>query len=231
MSAASIDPRSFDNLPAVYDRYAELVGGPLRDYLSARLGGHPGRAVDLGAGTGQHAALLADRYIEVLAVDNSAAMLAHAQALRPRPNIAYQLRDLRQVTPQRDGLFDLVLSCYALHHVDQLDHTLRGIRNLLTPGGQVILIDNVDPRRRVPRSWFVKEAVRGLAADVLHHRRPVAQAAEVFRLSVHPAWLDHLTSDQFVTPDEFARHYLAVFPSAEVTSMYRARALHWAPDL
>ncbi len=157
-------------------------------------------------------------------------MLTRAETLRPRPNITYQCRDLREVTPDRDGRFDLVLSCYALHHVDRLDDTLRGIRDLLTPGGQIILIDNVDPRRRVPRSWFVKEAVRWLAADVLHHRRPVAEAAEVFRLSIHPAWMDHLTGDLFLTPDEFAHHYLAVFADAEITPMYRARALRWAPD-
>jgi 2-polyprenyl-3-methyl-5-hydroxy-6-metoxy-1,4-benzoquinol methylase len=78
-------------------------------------------------------------------------MLHHAQTVRPRPNIRYQRRDLREVTPDRDGRFDLVLSAYALHHVDRLGTTLRGIRDLVAPGGQVILIDNVDPRRRVPR--------------------------------------------------------------------------------
>src|SRR6266536_6503488 len=106
MSPARADPRSFDQLPAVYDRYAELVGGPLRDYLTARLPSSGGRAVDLGAGTGQHAALLADHYAEVLAVDTSAAMLTRAETLRPRPNITYQCRDLREVTPDRDGRFD-----------------------------------------------------------------------------------------------------------------------------
>jgi SAM-dependent methyltransferase len=223
------DPRRFDHLPVVYDRYATLVGRPLRTYLAARLPRTGGRrAVDLGAGTGQHSTLLADYYGEVLAVDISQPMLTHALAERARPNVDYQCRDLRDVTADRDGRFDLVFSAYTLHHVQaDLDEALAGIRRLLAPGGQAILVDNVDARRRVPRSWFVKEAVRGLAGDVLHHRRPLPDAVEVFRLSVHPGWLDHLTSDEFLPPDEFAHRLLAVFPDAGITRLYRARAVHW----
>jgi SAM-dependent methyltransferase len=226
-SAASTDPASFDQLAVMFDRFAELVGRPLTDYLRARLPDRGGRAVDLGAGTGQHAALLAERYDEVLAVDVSAPMLAYAAERRPRGNVRYEHRDMRSVTVEADGPFDLVLCTHALHHVADLEAALTRIRGLLRPGGQVALVDNVDARRRVPRSWFVKEAVRGLAGDVLHARRPVAEAVEVFRLSLHPAWLDHLTADVFLTPGEFASRYTAVFPGAEITPMYRACALHW----
>jgi SAM-dependent methyltransferase len=226
-AGALADRQSFDPLPAVYDRFAELLGGPLQDYLTARLPAYGIRAVDLGCGTGQHAVLLAEHYADVLAVDVSPAMLHHAQTLRSRPNITYQHADLREVAPERAGRFDLVLSAYALHHVNRLEDTLRGLRRLLSDAGQVILIDNVDPRRRVPRSWFVQQAVRGLAGDVLHHRRPMTEAIEVFRLSTHPAWLDHLSSDVFLTPAEFRELYLSVFPDAEITVMYRALALHW----
>jgi ubiquinone/menaquinone biosynthesis C-methylase UbiE len=227
MTGTRAERQSFDPLPAVYDRFAELVGRPLREYLAARLPPHGGRAVDLGCGTGQHATLLAEHYSEVLAVDVSGAMLHHAQTRRPMPNITYQHCDLREVIPDRAGRFDLVLSAYTLHHVARLEDTLRGIRNLLTDDGQAILVDNVDPRRRVARSWFVHQAVRGLGSDVLHHRRSVTEAIELFRLSTHPAWLDHLTSDVFLTPVEFRHLYLGVFPDAEITPMYRALALHW----
>jgi len=227
MPRARTDPRSFDHLPVVFDRFAELAGAPLVDYLTARLPDRGGRAVDLGAGTGQHAALLAERYDEVLAVDVSAPMLAYARERRPRGNVRYEHRDLRSVTLDADGPFDLVLSTHTLHHVDDLDATLVRIRGLLRPGGQAILVDNVDPRRQVPRSTFVREAVRGLVGDVLHHRRPVVEAVEMFRLWVHPAWLDHVSTDVFLTPAEFVARYGAVFPDAEITPMYRARALHW----
>jgi SAM-dependent methyltransferase len=221
------DPSSFDHLPAHFDRFVELVGGPLGDYLTVRLPEHGGRAVDLGAGTGRHAVLLAQRFDEVLGVDLSAPMLDYAAERRPRGNVRYEHRDLTTVAVENDGAFDLVLSTHTLHHVPDLDSVLAQIRGLLRPGGQAILVDNVDPRRQVPRSWFVKEAVRGLAADILHHRRPVAEAVEVFRLNVNPAWLDHLAADVFLTPAEFTARYTAVFPDAEITSMYRTRAMHW----
>ncbi len=224
------DPHSLEGLPEIVDRYAQLMGGPARDYLTARLPEHGDRAVDLGSGTGQHAAMLANPFTEVLAVDTSEAMINYANTVRPRANITYERRDLRDVSPERDGRFDLVLSAYALHDVDRLGTALRGIRDLVAPGGQVILIDSVDARRRVPRSWFAQEAVRRLAGDVLHHRRLVAEAVEVFRLSVQPAWLDQVSNDVLLAPDEFAYRYLDVFPDAEITRLYRARALHWKQD-
>ncbi|HZD00758.1 MAG TPA: methyltransferase domain-containing protein [Actinomycetes bacterium] len=219
--------RSFDRLAVNFDRFAELVGGPLNAYLTSVLPGRGGRAVDLGCGTGQHAAMLATRYRQVLAVDVSAPMLQLARARRAHPSITYAERDLRSVRPHTDGAFDLVLSVYALHHVDDLEQTLRGIRELVAPGGRVVLVDNVAPRPAVPRRWFIAQAVRTLAGDLLRHRRPVAEACELYRLNTDPAWLDHVTADRFLSPAELERHYGQVFPGASYTDLYRARALCW----
>ncbi len=218
------DPRTFDHLPAVFDRFAELNGAPLIDYVGARLPLHGRRAVDLGAGTGLHSQLLAMAFTDVLAVDISAPMLAYARARRPAPNIRYEQRDLREVTLDSDGAFDLVFSAYALHHIEDLDQTLR---QLCTPGGQVIVVDSVDPRRRVPRGWLRSQARRALAADLLHRRRPRSEALEAYRLATHPAWMDHVSTDLFLAPEEFTQQYTAVFPGAEITPLYRSRALHW----
>jgi SAM-dependent methyltransferase len=211
-----------------FDRFAELVGGGLDTHLASVLPGSGGeRAVDLGCGTGRHAALLAGRYRQVLAVDVSAPMLELAQARRGLPNITYQHRDLRQVRADTDGVFDLILSAYALHHLDDLDQALWHIRQLTAPGGRVILVDNVAPNPAVPGRWFIGEAIRTLAADLLRRRRPPDQAWELFRLNTDPTWLDHLTSDRFLSPDQFAERYGAVFPGATFTDLYRARALCW----
>jgi len=223
-----LSERSFDELPEVFDRFAELIGGSLDDYLTAVLplqGGQ--RAVALGCGTGRHAMLLAGRYQQVLAVDVSAPMLEFAHRRRPSAAITYQRRDLREVRPDTDGRFDLVLSAYALHHVPDLDQTLEGIRDLVVPGGWVVLIDNVAPRPAVPRWWFVKEAVHILLGDLLYRRRPPSEAWELYRLNIHPAWLDHLTSDRFLNPSEFAKRYSRVFAGAGFTDLYRTRAMCW----
>jgi SAM-dependent methyltransferase len=223
----AVDPRSFDHLPAVFDRFAELVGGPLLDYLTQRMPRRAGRALDLGCGGGQHAELFARHYDEVLGVDLSAPMLELGRTRRPHANVRYEHRDLLDLTPAEDGTFDLVFSAHTLHHVPDLRQALPRIRELVRPGGQAILVDNVDPRRQASRRWFKAEARRALVEDLRRRRRPTREAVEVYRLSTHPAWLDHVTTDVFLTPDEFDATYTAVFPGAVVTPMYRARALHW----
>jgi SAM-dependent methyltransferase len=219
--------RTFDQLAVTFDRFAELAGGPLNTYLESVFPDHGERAVDLGCGTGRHAALFASRYHEVLAVDISLPMLELAQARRPLANISYQHRDLCTVHPATDGTFELVLSAYALHHVADLDQTLRGIRELAAPSGRVVLIDNVADQPAVPRRWFVTEAIRTLTVDLLRRRRPPAEAFELYRLNTDPAWLDHLTTDRFLSPEQFTHCYASVFPGARFADLYRARAMCW----
>jgi hypothetical protein len=71
------------------------------------------------------------------------------------------------------------------------------------------------------------EARRGLIVDLRRHRRPVGEAVEVYRLSTAPAWLAHVSTDEFLTPEDFEQTYSQVFPGAEFTPMYRATAMHW----
>src|SRR5690348_2538979 len=125
--------RSFDAFAETYDRLASLTGGSMRSVIEGLLPEEGRRAVDLGCGTGHHAAVLATRFDEVLAVDISPPMLEIARARRARPNISYELRDLREVSPESDGPFDLVFSASTLHHVPDLGDALRRIRSLLSP--------------------------------------------------------------------------------------------------
>jgi SAM-dependent methyltransferase len=225
--APALGPGSFDACAEVFDRLGELIGGPLRDYLEGVLHQRGGRAVDLGCGTGRHAAVLAGRYREVLGVDLSEQMLELARRHHAGPGVRFARRDLRDLRPDLDGRFDLVLSAHTLHHVQDLDGALERIRELVAPGGRAVLVDNVAARPAVPRRWFVAEAVRALALDLALRRRPPGEALELYRLSTHPAWLDHVTADRFLSPAEFERRYGRAFPGATFTGMYRSRALCW----
>ena len=226
MTVARQHPRPPDRLAHVVDRLTELLGDPLRDYLWERVATY-GRALDLGCGSGHHAALLAEHYDCVLAVDGSAAMLRLACRKRSRRNIRYEHRDLLDVTPDRDGWFDLVFSAQSLHHVTDLPRTLEHVKRLVRPGGQAILVDTVDARRQVPRPELKAQARRSLLLDLRHSRRPVTEALEIYRLSTHPALLDHVSTDMALTPGEFEQVYGAVFPAATITSLARLRALCW----
>lgn len=226
------DPQSFDHLPARYDRYSELVGVELWGWLSFHLPrpGQAGRALDAGCGTGTHAALLADRFNEVLAVDLSGPMIEYARTRRPRGNVRYELRDLRAVTPGTDGLFDAIVCAYTLHHVGDVTSALWHLNSLLRPGGTVLLVDVVDDRGSPPRGWLRRQAWRGFIDDVRyrrHRRRPVRDAAELLRLSLDREWLDHQSTDRLLPPADWHAAVRSVFPGAELAVFGRAHALSW----
>ena len=222
------DPQSFDHLPHLYDRFAVLVADELHAYLKFRLPGAGGRAVDLGCGSGVHTALLAEHYREVLAVDLAEPMLALARSRRPRSNVRYEHRDLAGVTPHQDGQFDLVLSAFTLHHVPDLELALLEMRRLVRPGGQLIAVDVVDDRRRVPRAWLRREAVRALWDDLRYRRRPMGEAWELLRLQLSAAWLDHQTTDRLLPPVEWEQVARKVLPGCRVTPLHRALAVNWS---
>ena len=126
-----------------------------------------------------------------------------------------------------DPAFDLLLGTHALHHVEDLDLALHQIHSLVRPGGAAILVDSVDERRQVPRAWFRAEARKALLLDIRRHRRPLQEAAELYKLSTHPAWLAHLERDVFLTPEEYEQTYSRVFPGARFTQFYRTVGMTW----
>jgi ubiquinone/menaquinone biosynthesis C-methylase UbiE len=213
--------QSFDAIAEVYDRFAELTGEPFQRWLRSVLPHQGGQALDLGCGAGRHTVLLAERFEEVVAVDISAPMLALARAKRSRPNVVYVEADLLHVTPERDGPFDLILSVHTLHHVADLNTALRHIRRLVAPGGTVILADLVANRPSLPRWRFYLDAWRQLPADLMN--RSPREALELYGLRTHSAWLNHVTSDRFLSPEAFERYYGAVFEAATFVSLDRGR--------
>jgi ubiquinone/menaquinone biosynthesis C-methylase UbiE len=219
--------QSFDAFAETYDRLASLSGGTIRSSIEGLLPEKGARAVDLGCGTGHHAAMLADRFDEVLGVDISMPMLDIARARRGRPNVRYELRDLRDVSPEQDGNFDLVFSAFTLHHVPDLDEALVRIRSLLASGGRAVLLDNVSEKPAVPGWWFKREAVRRFIGDLRGRRRPWREAIELMRLQMHPAWLNHVTTDRFLSPEEFRRRSSEIFPGAQFIDLYRSCVLTW----
>jgi ubiquinone/menaquinone biosynthesis C-methylase UbiE len=221
------DPQSFEHLAARYDRYAELVGAELRAWLSFHLPVRADRALDAGCGTGLHTDLLAERCTDVLAVDTSAAMLTYACRRRPHPNVDYGWKDILDLTPAADGRFDLVFCAYTLHHLPDLEAALRHLRALVRPGGMAMVVDVVDDRRRVPRSWLRREAYRTFRDDLRHRRRPVTEAVELLRVQLDPDWLDHQSTDRLLSAQDWEETVLTVFPRARLTELYRSRALSW----
>ena len=206
--------RRFDDLAGSYDRREELRGDALEPWLCASLPSAGGTAVDLACGAGRHAALIAQRYDHVLAVDLSREMIDLARRRRPAANIEYRAQDLLTV----HGTFDLVFCASALHDVGDLDRALRHVRSLVAPGGMAIVADVVG--RSLPVSGLRILALAQLLGDTV--RRP-EHAVELYRLGTEPAWLAHLASDRYLSREQFEAALERYFPGA---AFARAKHLH-----
>lgn len=94
------------------------------------------RILDLGCGTGQLTAAVAESGASVVGVDASREMLAEARGTHP--TLPFVHGDARRLP--FEGSFDAVLSNAVLHWVDRADQdaALSSVRDALRPGGRFV---------------------------------------------------------------------------------------------
>jgi len=121
-----------------YDRLQQVLADSIADVPATAI-------LDLGSGTG----VTAQRVLSVhpgaalVGVDASEAMLAHARELVP--DATFVVSDLEAPLPA--GPFDVVVSAFAVHHLDgaaKADLFAR-VAAVLAPGGRFALCDVVVP--------------------------------------------------------------------------------------
>jgi ubiquinone/menaquinone biosynthesis C-methylase UbiE len=105
------------------------------EYLSGR---EPGLALDAACGTGRFAELLAKRGHQVIGVDTSPDMLAHAR--RRVPGGEFHVAALDRL-PLADDSVDVVVCALALVHVPRLQPVLAEFARVLRPGGDLVISD------------------------------------------------------------------------------------------
>ena len=121
------DARTYDDDFGFVTRY----GQALLDLLDVQ---PPASVIDIGCGTGEHAATLAERGFDVVGVDLDPDMLARAARLHPE--VSFVASDVQ--TMQLDRLFDAALSNAALHWMPDQAAALAAIRAVLVDGAQFV---------------------------------------------------------------------------------------------
>lgn len=132
--------------------YLESIRAEIADYddlqrrLSAVTAEVEARSIlDLGTGTGETArAVLEDHpAAELIGIDASEEMLAIARHRLPRATF----RTGRLEDPLPDGPFDLVVSAFAIHHLDGPGKRdlFQRVSGVLAPGGMFAFLDVVVP--------------------------------------------------------------------------------------
>jgi SAM-dependent methyltransferase len=166
-----IDPtRRFSNRAEDYARYRPTYPAAAISALLDGLGPPASLvAVDVGAGTGISARLLADRGVRVVAVEPNLAM---RQAAVPHPGVTF-VEGSAEAIPVEAGSADLVLAAQAFHWF-RADEAVRDMARVLPPGGRLALLWNrrstVDPLTAGYRDAMyaigVKPALEGMDADI-----------------------------------------------------------------
>src|SRR5690606_30036240 len=102
---------------------------------------------DLGCGTGQVAASLAPFVARVVAVDESAAMLAAARGrLGGVGNVEVRAGELESL-PLDDAELDAAVVFLVLHYLSDPGAALREVARVLRPGGRVLVVDMMPHER------------------------------------------------------------------------------------
>ena len=129
-----------------------------------------GPVCDLGCGPGHVGAYLASRGCEVVGVDISPGMLAHAR--ERHPTLAFELGDMRAL-PLADDSFAAIACFYALIHLQRAEvpTALGEMRRVLRPGGRLVLAVHVGEGEHHVDNWFERgvsfEATLFTAAELV----------------------------------------------------------------
>lgn len=134
--------------PQVRHAWAER----LRDWLPA----HPSDVLDLGCGTGSLSLLAAEQGHRVTGVDSSPAMIDLARAKLAGRDAVFLAGDAA-APPVGEQRFDVVLVRHLLWALPDPGRALRHWRELLRPGGRLVLVEGV---------WGTVSPV-GIPADLL----------------------------------------------------------------
>lgn len=203
-----------------YDRWASIYdsdGNPLialeEPVIKRLLGDVKGlKVVDVGCGTGRHALKLAEEGAEVIAADFSEGMIQTAQKKARAGSVQFVNHDVTKPLPFSDSMFDRVLCCLVLEHIQNLEPFFRELGRICRKEGYIVIsamhpamwlkgqsarfTDPESGKELRPRSYpqqisdYVMHAMRsGLLVDYMSEHAPDDKLARKFpRAQKHIGW-------------------------------------------
>lgn len=154
---------TFDRLAVEYDELKLRVipgYGQVRDLALRYASAHPNRrrhVLELGCGTGEWASLFlqAQPEADYLAIDMSSKMRDLAMARLAGHGTHFRVLDGDLNASLPEGPFDLVVSFFAIHHVENKQRLAHEVFGCLASGGLFLYADiTVAPDARLERSFL-----------------------------------------------------------------------------
>jgi SAM-dependent methyltransferase len=183
----------FSGLGEDYGKYRPIHPAAAIDAILLGLTSTPQLvAVDVGAGTGIGARLLADRGIRVVAIEPNANMRL---AATPHEKVEFLAGSAEQI-PLETASVDLVTSFQAFHWFN-FAKSLQEFDRILKPGGQLALVwsfwDQRDPLSR-DYSRLIAQASRDQKQQSKQRQREGLLRKLRYRLFWQGLWLPHFTN-------------------------------------
>ena len=157
--------------------FNHLLAEALVRAVAARPAGAPLRVLEIGGGTASTSAFVLPRLdpaaTDYLFTDISPAFTARAaRKLADFPFVRYQALDIER-DPAEQGLsaarFDVVIAANVLHATRDLEVTFAHVRQLLAPGGLLVMLEMVRPQRWIDLTFGLTD---GWWRFTDHERRP-----------------------------------------------------------
>lgn len=136
---------------------------PVVEHLGTREVPAGARAVVVGAGLGADAELLAERGYATVAFDVSPAAVEVARRAHPGSAVGHRVADLLDLPAALVGAFDLVVEVFTVQALPPSRRAAAqaGVRSLLAPGGEAVIVQFVRPAAQAPDSgppWLLDRA-------------------------------------------------------------------------
>jgi len=146
-----------------------MVARAVEEFVRASLPPPPARVLEIGAGSGELAALLRGAGYDVVAIDPAG----------DGDVVPVALLDL----DEPDGSFDAALAVVSLHHVEPFEPSCAKLAGLVRPGGTLV-VDEFDVARfDEPAAAWLGERWRETGREP---GRPPAEMVAHYRAHLHP---------------------------------------------
>ncbi|MBO5313239.1 MAG: class I SAM-dependent methyltransferase [Clostridia bacterium] len=137
---AIYDDESFFNnyidLRNAENNYNDLIEQPIVFQLLGDLTGK--RVLDIGCGYGAMTIKIASKGArQVTGIDVSERMIEKGKRENPHPSITYKVLPAEELT-SLEGRFDAVVSCLAIHYIEDFEKLFSDVYSLLNPDGEFI---------------------------------------------------------------------------------------------
>lgn len=173
------------------------------------------RAIDVGCGRGGLMVRLAPHFEEILGTDSDAEMRDCARkTASDSPNVSVSGASLAELRPGAD----LITMVAVLHHLD-LDDALTRVRDLLGPGGRLLVVGLAPPATLHDHLWNLASVVTNPVIGFVKHPRPDRSGS---RLPEFPV------ADPTVPVDDIRVRAQSILPGATLSRSLAFRfTLEW----